>query len=276
MYETQTEILTALSYTAQFFNTLFPLDCMAAVTDGDEFVAYYPGKVIDVQAQVGAKIPADDPTIAAFRSGRTLVDEVPEEIYGHPFKAVVVPIRDMNHKVVATLNIGIDLSTQYELTEIANQIAASFEETAASSQQLASSSAELNKAQADLAAIAKQAENNVQKTNEILALIRNVASQTNLLGLNAAIEAARAGEHGRGFGVVADEIRKLSDSSGASTEEFETILRELEELLENVSQHAAVTEQIGAEQAAAAEEISASMQEVSAVADRLIQLARIL
>jgi methyl-accepting chemotaxis protein len=90
-----------------------------------------------------------------------------------------------------------------------------------------------------------------KKIGEIVNLINDIASQTNLLALNAAIEAARAGEAGRGFSVVADEIRELSEQSASATEDItrliNSIQKDVEKAVTNMDENEeAVDQSVGA------------------------------
>lgn len=83
------------------------------------------------------------------------------------------------------------------------------------------SSAKLNNSVVEVAS-------DIEKIHNITDAITEISQQTNLLALNASIEAARAGEHGRGFSVVADEIRKLSDQTNAAVNQVKDIIETIQ------------------------------------------------
>ena len=154
--------------------------------------------------------------------------------------------------------------------EIANQSNQRSVRTSASMRQLGSRLG-------DSAATLQQLRMQTEQITRVVDVIKGIAEQTNLLALNAAIEAARAGEQGRGFAVVADEVRSLSQRTQNSTAEIAQTVADLHRVVgQSVSLMEEAVRQAEGDVGsvlAMGEDLAGIVESVQRVSDRLAQIA---
>lgn len=159
------------------------------------------------------------------------------------------------------------------LSEVLDIMHESAEQTNHGQEQLAvvkSSIMEIHEKSDNLSRTIDELSESSKQIDEILVVINDIASQTNLLALNAAIEAARAGEAGRGFAVVADEVRKLAERTTKATSEIETIITTLQHESEKASNEMKASGEAVAHGVEVIEETSKSFEHVVSGVDRAV------
>ena len=197
----------------------FGMDIMMSITDGYEFLAYWPGDKMVADIHVGDPLSHDDPMWTSFTTGRKLEQICPADVYGFAFKAITIAIRD-GAEIVGTMGIAISMETETFTKEASERLLAS----ANLVQQEVEGSNELNEKIRTSSQIIKESSDrileNIKAIHTFAADIQKISKKTNMLSLNASIEAARAGDVGRGFAVVADQMNKLANETKSSSEKI--------------------------------------------------------
>lgn len=149
-----------------------------------------------------------------------------------------------------------------QIQKYSSNLSVSLEHAASTVEELSASSQELATTSQETVDISYRAYKEVDSTRNILEIVKHVAQQTNLLGLNAAIEAARVGEYGRGFSVVAQEVRALADESNKSVQNIGNMLSNLRNLVEKLMKNIDQSNEITQQQAKANQEFAQMLEQL--------------
>lgn len=253
---------------------LYPMPVALGVVDTSVYIAGVLSDSIPLKIKPGDPVKEGSAVYRAMKEKKTVIQVVPKEVFGVPYKAMAEPIYDEEDNAIGAFAVVFSHENEFVLNEIIQQFSSAFEQVNQSIQDISAGAQQLSKVGEKLSLDTQRTKENVGKTDEIIQMIKGIADQTKLLGLNAAIEAARAGDQGRGFAVVAEEIRRLSEQSNTSAKQATGILKEIAQSIDSINTQTVETGSVSEDQSAAIQEIAASMEELVAQLESLHFLAQ--
>jgi methyl-accepting chemotaxis protein len=254
----------------------FPEGSILFITDLDKITASLASEQFDLPSfQTGATINNIAAAIKCIQSNAIESMELDASVYGAPVMIACAPVLDeLDKSVGGVFGVVVPKNNSMRLRKVANNLASSLEAISATIQQLSASAVEVCSNEQILNDRVKNINKQTDEISNVLSFIKQIADETKMLGLNAAIEAARAGAAGRGFGVVAEEIRKLSDESKKTVESIRIFLNKIKSEVDITVQGSQANLQASQEQAAATQEITASIEEITSLADELEKMSQ--
>ncbi|MCL6631159.1 MAG: histidine kinase [Alicyclobacillus herbarius] len=249
-------------------------DASIVVLDTEKVIAQISGEKVKPAFAIGTPLTEMQGTVTwgAMQSGKVLREERDASVLGFPYMAIAVPLFEDGEVVgcVTTLLTQERLGT---LRDGANELSALVEEMSASADEIAQASAQMAETIQGLAGESHTVSENITKIYSVLDFVKGVATQSHMLGLNAAIEAARAGEAGRGFSVVAGEIRKMAEKSKNAVQDIQQQLEAIVEAVSRMSQATQSMSSVTQEHAANIEELNSAFAHIATTAEKLASAA---
>ncbi|MDK2917313.1 MAG: hypothetical protein PWQ37_46 [Candidatus Petromonas sp.] len=267
------ELLKRYVDIAPYVNDFTEDDLAVAISDKEKVIKCVPGKNVNLRVVEGQLLNNELALFQSMKQKKKVTVFIPKEIHGAPMTATSIPIIDEDGQIIGAIATVKNVSDKEELYDIIKTLANSLNEMSKTTTQISSSADKIAISGEEMISYVNSALTKAKETDQVVQFVQQVAKQTNLLGLNAAIEAARAGDAGRGFQVVAEEIRKLAISSNESVDKIASVLKEIQhgvtQILQMVEKNGILTQ----EQAAGTEEITAEINELSMLADKLNEFA---
>jgi hypothetical protein len=267
------EYLEMVAELAPYFNDMIAGDVGVSVDRDGKYIAYAPADSLNLKKKIGDPVNGRV-TLKCLETGKPITEVIPKEKspYGIAYVACAMPFKDGN-TVVGSVTTTQTVEKQEKMVNIGSELAASSQELNAGMEELSASASEVANTTEELTRLSKDVAKATRQMDEIVSFIKNIAGQTNLLGLNAAIEAARVGEQGRGFGVVAEEVRKLASSSAESVKTITQSLQQIQVAIDSLSNKLVVIDKNVGEQSTAINEMAKFSQNLAVLATDISQIA---
>jgi methyl-accepting chemotaxis protein len=266
-------MLDYLVKVAPFINQFTQADMGMAVCDKEKWLVYVPAHSLDLKVNEGDPVLAGGAAYFAMRKKERVVMEVDESLYGTSYIAVGYPLIDSEGEVQGAVVTSENLQRKEMLVDTAREIQGFLQNIQGSIQEIAAEAEELSATSEELRSVTEDATVKVESTAGILDTVKQIAKRTNLIGLNASIEAARVGEYGRGFNVVANEVRNLSQMTNNSTAEIGRIINLIKEAINSIDNATQMVSEVSQSQAEKLSGINAILEEFGRMADKLVQAA---